>query len=135
MSEDLLPELVDSKVFFILHLSDGFGHVKLDEESSHLTTFTIPFSLYRWKVLPFEIIPAPKIFQKAVYGNNSDQEGVLNKTNDILVFGRGKRIEEATALTKMLGTGNMSKPPQSEPVINFCVLHRAYNKVKGYTLI
>ena len=67
--DDLLPELADSKVFSTLDLQDGFWQVKLDEASSRLTTFTTPFSRFRWKVLPFGIAPAPEIFQKALFNN------------------------------------------------------------------
>lgn len=118
-----------------MDLSDGFCHLKLDEESNRLTKFTIPFSRYRWKVRPFGITSAPDIFQKVVYDNISDLECVLNQTDDMLVFGREKTMEEATAdhdrkpevLTGMPGMRNTSKAPQSEPAINFCILHGIYN--------
>ena len=94
--DDLQPELADSKVIFNLDLRDGFWQVKLDEASSRLTTFTTPFGRFQWKVLPFGIAPAPKIFQKALFNNMSDLEGVINRANDLLVIGKGKTMEEAT---------------------------------------
>lgn len=93
--DDLLPDLADVKVFSTLDLRDGFWHLKLDEESSRLTTFATPFGRYRWKVLPFGIAPAPEIFQKNVYNNVSDLPGVLNKADDLLVCGKGKTMDEA----------------------------------------
>lgn len=48
-------------------------------------------------MLPFGITLARKIFQKAVFDNISYLEGVLKKTDDIQVFGRGITMEEATA--------------------------------------
>lgn len=70
--------------------------MKFHGESSHLIILTIPFGQYRWKALLFRITPAAKIFLESVY-NISDLEGVLNKTDDILVFGKGKTMEEVTA--------------------------------------
>ena len=37
--EDILPQLSKAKVFPVLDAKDGFWQVKLDEESSYLTTF------------------------------------------------------------------------------------------------
>ena len=68
----------------------------MDEVSSRLTTFTAPFG--RWKVLPFGIVPAQEIFQKVLYNNVADLEGVVNKVDDLLVVGKGKTIEKSTAV-------------------------------------
>ena len=59
-------------------------------------TFTTPFGRFRWKVLPFGIAPAPEIFQKALFNNVSDLEGVINEGDGLLVIGKGKTMEEAT---------------------------------------
>lgn len=63
-----------------------------------MITFTTLFGWYRWKVLLFRITPESKIFQEAVYNIISDLEGVLNKSDNILVFVRGKMMEEARAV-------------------------------------
>lgn len=89
--------LAENKVFSTLDQRNGFWHLKLDGESSHLTIFTTSFRWYRWKLLPFGITPAPQIFQKAVYDKISDLEGVLNKSDDIPVLGREKTMENVTA--------------------------------------
>ena len=43
---------------------NGYWHVKLDDESSRLTTFDTPYGRYRWKRLPFGVSVASEIFQK-----------------------------------------------------------------------
>lgn len=43
--DEVLPKLV--KVFTVLDAKDGFYQVKLDEDSSLLTTFWTPFGRYR----------------------------------------------------------------------------------------
>ena len=45
---------------------------------------------------PFGIAPAPEIFQKALFDNVSDLEGIINKADDLLVIGKGKMMEEVT---------------------------------------
>ena len=93
--DDLQAELADSKVFSTLDIRDGFLHIKLDEASSRLTKFAIPYGRFRWKVFPFRIVPAPEIFQKILFDNVSDLEGVINKADDLLVIRKGKTMEEA----------------------------------------
>ena len=95
--DDLLPDLADVKVFSTLDLRDGFWHLRLDEESTYLTTFATPFGRFRWKVLQFGIAPAPEIFQKIVYNNVSDLAGVFKKADDLLVCGKGPTFAEAVA--------------------------------------
>ncbi|KAJ8369479.1 hypothetical protein SKAU_G00095070 [Synaphobranchus kaupii] len=40
--EDILPDLSKAKVFTVCDVKSGFWHVKLEEESSYLTTFSTP---------------------------------------------------------------------------------------------
>ena len=42
----------------------------LDEESSYLTTFQIPFGCYCWRSMPFGIWWAPKVFKQKIYELN-----------------------------------------------------------------
>ena len=60
--EDVATRLHGAKVFTKLDVRNGFWHVKLDEESSYLTTFNSPFGRYRWKRMPFSISSAPEVF-------------------------------------------------------------------------
>lgn len=41
--DDILPELSKAKIFTVCDVKHGFWHVKLEEESSYLTTFAIPW--------------------------------------------------------------------------------------------
>ena len=89
------PDLSKAKIFSSVDLCNGFWHLKLDAKNSRLTTFSTPYGHYRWKVLPFGIAPAPEIFQKHVYNNICDLEGVLNVADDILVYAIGDTEAEA----------------------------------------
>lgn len=44
---DIASRLYSAKVCSVLNAKNGFWHLKLDEESSHLTTFHTPFCHYR----------------------------------------------------------------------------------------
>ncbi|XP_068212643.1 uncharacterized protein [Palaemon carinicauda] len=51
--EDILPNLKHAKIFSKLDVQEAFWHIRLDEESSKLTTMITPFGRYRWARLPF----------------------------------------------------------------------------------
>ena len=46
--DEVLLKLAQAKVFTVLDTKDGFFQVKLDDESSYLTTFRSPFGRYRY---------------------------------------------------------------------------------------
>ena len=60
--EEVAAELEGATVFSTLDASSGFWHIKLDEESSKLTTFNTPFGRYRFLRLPFGLSSAPEVF-------------------------------------------------------------------------
>ena len=65
--EEIATRLHGAKVFSVLDAKNGFWHVKLDEESSYLTTFHTPFGRYRWCRMPFGISSAPEVFQRRMH--------------------------------------------------------------------
>jgi hypothetical protein len=93
--DDILPELSQAKIFTSFDLKAGYWHVKLDEASSKLTTFSTPFGRYKWKRLPFGVNVASEIFQKRLYQAIGDLPGVLCIADDILLYGAGNTEEEA----------------------------------------
>ena len=65
--DEILPKLAGAKVFSVLDAKDGFYQVKLDEESSYLTTFWTPSGRYRYLRMPFGISSAPEEFQGRIH--------------------------------------------------------------------
>ncbi|VDH99725.1 Hypothetical predicted protein [Mytilus galloprovincialis] len=49
----VLPKLANAKIFQPTGFKEAYWHVKLDKESSDLTTMITPFGRYRWARLPF----------------------------------------------------------------------------------
>ena len=95
--DDLLPELSQAKMFSTVDLTAGYWHCVLDDESSLLTTFATPFGRYRWRRLPFGLSASSEIFQKRINQALEGLEGILNITDDILIYGVGDNQEEARA--------------------------------------
>ena len=74
--EDVLHELQGATVFSKADLSCAYWHVKLDDESSLLTTFQTCFGRYRWCRLPFGTTVSSEVFQKpgiVIYGKTSEE--------------------------------------------------------------
>lgn len=92
--EDILPDLSNAKCFSVLDAKHGFWHVRLDYESSVMTTFNSPFGRFRWLRMPFGINTAPEEFQRRQHQALEGLPGIKNINDDILVIGEGKTIAE-----------------------------------------
>ena len=95
--EEILPSLAKAKLFSVLDAKDGFWQVKLDEESSYLTTFWTPFGRYRWLRMPSGIASAPEEYQRRQHEVLEGLQGVEVIADDILVYGCGDTDDEAMA--------------------------------------
>ncbi|XP_035700303.1 uncharacterized protein K02A2.6-like [Branchiostoma floridae] len=95
--EDIIPELSKAKVFSVLDAKNGYWQVALDEESSVLTTFNTPSGRYKWKRLPFGIKSSPEEFQRRLDQTLEGLAGVKPVVDDILVWGEGETLAEATS--------------------------------------
>ena len=85
--EDISSRLAGAQVFTLLNVKQGFWYIKLDEQSSLLTTFNTPFGRFRWARLPFGISIAPEIFQRKMHELIEGFEGVEVVEDDFLVHG------------------------------------------------
>ena len=91
--EEVLPKLANAKLFSVLDAKDGFHQVKLDEQSSYLTTFWTPFGRYRYLRMPSS---APKEYQRRMHEILQGLPGVEVIADDILVYGSGTTPAEYT---------------------------------------
>jgi len=62
--DDIRAKLVNKKYFSVLDIKKGFWHVKLDEDSTDLCTFSTPVGYFKFTRLPFGISCAPEAFIK-----------------------------------------------------------------------
>ena len=93
--EEIATRLHGAKAFTLLDVRNGFWHVKLEDESSYLTTFHTPFGRYRWKRMPFGISSAPEVFQRKMHEFAEGLAGIEVVADDFLVIGFGDSYEEA----------------------------------------
>ena len=92
--EHTLGQLTGAKVFSKLDANSGFWQLKLDEESSYLTTFISPFGRFRYLRLPYGISSAPEHFQRRVKEILEGLEGVVCLVDDIVVYGTNQAIHD-----------------------------------------
>ena len=94
--DQLLTEIGNAKVFTLADIKSAFWHVPLDESSSLLTTFNTPVGRMKWNRMPFGISVAPEEFQR-IDESLEGLEGTKAIADDILIWGDGNTIEEATS--------------------------------------
>ena len=103
--EDIASRLHGAKVFSVLDAKNGFWHVKLDVESSFLTTFHTPSGRYRWYRMPFGVSSAPEVFQRRTHELIEGLSGTEVVADDFIVAGLGtpsKRLSVITTKTLLL---------------------------------
>ena len=93
--EDISSRLAGARLFTLLDVKQGFWHVKLDSDSSLLTTFNTPFGRYRWARLPFGIASAPEVFQRLMHELIVGLEGVEVIADDFLIYGSDEQTHGA----------------------------------------
>ena len=86
--DDVLHELRQATVFSKADLSSGYWHLKLDEESSKLTTFQTCFGRYRWVRLPFGLSVSAEIFQKRLNSVFENLPGIVCIADDVIIHGK-----------------------------------------------
>ena len=92
--EDITPKLTGAKFFGKCDARSGYWTIKLDEESSFLTTFNTAFGRYRFLRLPFGLVSSQDIFQQKIDQAFEGLEGIEPVADDILVWGSTKQEYE-----------------------------------------
>ena len=86
-TEEITHEFAHSKFFSRFDVADAYWSIKLDYDSSLLTTFNSPFGRYRFKRLPFGLVCSQDIFQKRMDQILEKCEGCINIADDINIHG------------------------------------------------
>ena len=95
--DHLLREINNAKVFTLADVKSAFWHVPPDAPSSLLTTFNTPLGRMKWNRIPLGISVAPAQFQRRIDERLEGLEGTKAIADDILIWGDGNTIEEATS--------------------------------------
>ena len=88
--EDTVEELKGATHFAIFDSTKSFFHVPLDEASEKLMAMLTPMGIFVYNVLAMGLFNAINIFEKCMREIVKDLKGVVNITDDVLVFGVGK---------------------------------------------
>ena len=99
--QEIVTEFAGSTVFSTLDLKDGYWQIQLDEESSHLCTFSTPYGRYRFTRMPFGIKSASEVFQKKNEQAFSGIPGVHIVADDIIIAAKNNQ-EHDHILTQVL---------------------------------
>lgn len=83
--EQVVSGLGGKSIFTTLDQKDSYWQVKLDHESSLLTTFNTPFGHHRFLRMPFGISSASEILQKNTYKVFGDIPNVHCLSDDMLI--------------------------------------------------
>ena len=86
---DILPKL-NNVQYTIINMSSGYLNLKLDMQSSYLTTFACLFGRFCYKHLLFGAALAGNMFQRKIDKIFNDIPNVFGIADDILVIGCNK---------------------------------------------
>ena len=87
---DIIPRLNNVQYMSIIDASSGYHNLRLDTQSSYLTTFACQFGRYRYKCLPFGAVLVGNMFQHKTDKICNDMPNVFGIADDILVIGYDK---------------------------------------------
>lgn len=99
---DLLQDVGSYKYVTALDLSMGFYHFELDDKLSEMTTFMLPWGLYRYARLPMGLNISPDLFHGKVSTIFADMQGVRSYMDDLLVWSNGSYEEHLEKLDEVL---------------------------------
>ena len=85
--EEVTHEFTNLHYFIKVNACHGYWSIVLDEESSLLMTFNIPFGRYHFLHLPFGLVCSQDIFQKRMDQFLKECPGCIGIANNITVHG------------------------------------------------
>ena len=88
--DDILADLNGATTFSALDLNNGYHQLELHKSSRFITTFSTHVGLRRYKRLFFGVNAASEIFQDQIRQALVGLEGVINASDDILVWGKSE---------------------------------------------
>ena len=99
-----LHSLAGVKCLTLNEASSYYLNLKLDEQSSYLTTFSCPFGIYRYMQLPYGVTPVGDMFQKKTIEKIYNGRPIIfSIADDILIAGFDKHDRDYnTTLDKAL---------------------------------
>ncbi|KAK2703611.1 hypothetical protein QYM36_017913 [Artemia franciscana] len=91
-----------AKYFTKLDARHGYWSLELDEESSKLTTFNIPYGRYKFKRMPFGLISAQDEFQRRMEEAFESIKGFSVIVDDIIISGRTDEEHDSNVFSALI---------------------------------
>uniref|UniRef100_A0A0G4H948 Reverse transcriptase domain-containing protein n=1 Tax=Chromera velia CCMP2878 TaxID=1169474 RepID=A0A0G4H948_9ALVE len=108
--QETLDRLAGSSVFSALDYTSGYHQILLDPDDAEKTTFITPFGLFEFVRMPFGLVNAPTIFQRAMSMVLAalPRDIALVYVDDVIVFSRGHQqhlqdLREVFLLVRVAG--------------------------------
>jgi hypothetical protein len=123
--DQVFSSVRNAKFFSKLDLTWGFWNLQLDEASSKLCTFCTPWGVFRYRRLPFGVLPAPEVFHRVLADVLRDIPGVIHYVDDVLIYGTTKAEHDhrlRTVLQRLRDAGfvlSEAKCQYSQPSVVF----------------
>lgn len=86
--DEVVSQLSEAAYFSVLDATSGYWSLKLEENSSYLTTFNTPFGRYRYLRVPFGLNCSQDVFQRKMDETFVGLSGVTGIVDDILIYGK-----------------------------------------------
>ena len=113
--KDIFDARAGSKFFTTLDLAMGYHQIEVHPDDREKTTFSTPFGLFQYTIMPFGLATAPATFMRLMTIVSS---GMLYSTclaylDDIIIFGRtfDEHLERLDLAIKRLRNANLKLKP------------------------
>ena len=97
--DDILPQLSKAKTISMGDATSGYWLVPLALASSLLTTFSTPYSKFRWLKLPFGLKIASDIFQERLDRVLALVPNTIGIADDIVIYGENEIEHDSSFIT------------------------------------
>jgi len=108
---DMIQDIGAFTYVTALDLSMGYYHFELDEQAKQLSTFMLPWGIYRYRRLPMGLNISPDLFQEHMSKLFADMQHVLVYIDDLLVFTNGSyedHLEKVAQALERLQSKNLA---------------------------
>ena len=99
--EEITHHLSGASVFSKMDAKNGYWSIKLDDDSSKLTTFNSPFGRYRFLRLPFGLVVSQDVFQQRMDAILEKCPGCIGIVDDVCVYGRDQEEHDRHLINLM----------------------------------
>ena len=131
--DELMGRLSDAKVYTKLDIRQGFHRIRLDPDSSDLTTFRTRYGTYKYNVLPFGLTNGPAAFQRFIndtLGMDYLDNFVTAFVDDLIIYSKNETEHEKhvkMVLKRLRAAGLQAS-------IKKCEFHVTRTKYLGFIL-